>query len=122
MFHELTDAAAFARVMLVSAMANEPKTTIPSEFSAVFSTAALRSDDPFELRYNASGPAEWGAPGIDVDVAWADGSTITATGNSFAAPRVAGLIALILAEHPGLTPFQVKTVLAGLANSEARQR
>jgi subtilisin len=115
MFHELTDAAAFARVMLVSAMANEPKTTIPSEFSSVFSTAAIAGDNPLELRYNAAGPAEWGARGIDVDVAWASGSTITATGNSFAAPHVAGLIALLLAKHPGLTPFQVKTVLAGIA-------
>jgi subtilisin len=83
--------------MLVSAMANEPKTTIPSEFSSVFSTAAIRSDDPFELRYNRAGPAEWGARGVDLDVACANGSTITATGNSFAAPHVAGLIALVLA-------------------------
>jgi subtilisin family serine protease len=115
MFHDLTDQAAFGRVMLVSAMANEPKTTIPSEFSSVFSTAAIAGDDPLELRYNAAGPAEWGARGIDVEVAWADGSTITATGNSFAAPHVAGLIALVLEKHPGLTPFQVKTVLAGIA-------
>jgi subtilisin len=115
MFHELTDAAAFSRVMLVSAMANEPKKSIPSEFSSVFSTAAIAADDALELRYNSAGPAEWGARGIDVDVAWADGSTITATGNSFAAPHVAGLIALILEKHPGLIPFQVKTVLAGIA-------
>jgi len=118
-FHELTDAAAFSRVMLVSAMANEPKTTIPSEFSSVFSTASIRSDDPLEVRYNSAGPAEWAARGIDVDVAWADGSTITATGNSFAAPHVAAVIALILGKHPGLTPFQVKTVLAGLAAADA---
>jgi subtilisin family serine protease len=81
----------------------------------VFSTAAIRTNDPYELRYNAAGPAEWGARGVDVDVAWADGSTITATGSSFAAPHVAALIALVLAQHPGLTPFQVKTVLAALA-------
>lgn len=116
MFHEITDSAAFARVMLVSAMANDPKTTIPSEFSSVFSTAAIRGDNPYELRYNAAGPAEWGALGVDVDVAWADGSTINATGNSFAAPHVAGLIALVLAKHPGLTSFQVKTVLAAIAD------
>lgn len=115
MFHELTDAAAFAHVMLVSAMANEPKTTIPSDFSSVFSTASIRSDDPFEVRYNAAGPAEWAARGVDVDVAWADGSSITATGNSFAAPHIAGMIALLLAKHPGLSSFQVKTVLAALA-------
>jgi len=115
MFHEITDEAAFAQVMLVSAMSNEPKVTIPSDFSSVFSVASIRTDDPYELRYNAKGPAEWGARGIDVDVAWANGSTISATGNSFAAPHVAAMIALILAKHPGLTPFQVKTVLAAMA-------
>lgn len=122
MFHEVTDAAAFARVMLVSAMSNEAKVTIPSDFASVFSVAAIRSDDPFELRYNAAGPAEWGAPGIDVDVAWSEGSTITATGNSFAAPHVSGLIALLLAKHPDLTAFQVKTVLAALAAERTVER
>jgi subtilisin family serine protease len=115
MFHELTDLAAFRGVMLVSAMSNERKVTIPSDFSAVFSVAAIPYGDPFAYRYNAAGPAEWGAPGIDVDVAWADGSRITATGNSFAAPHIAGLLALVLAKHPGLTPFQAKTVLAACA-------
>jgi len=113
MFHD----AAFAHVMLVSAMANEPKTTVPSEFSSVFSTASFRSDDPYEVRFNAAGPAEWAARGIDVDVAWADGSSITATGNSFAAPHLAGVIALLLAKHPGLTTFQVKTILAAMATT-----
>jgi subtilisin family serine protease len=114
-FHDLADTAAFRRIMLVSAMANEPKTTIPGEFSSVFSTASIRTDDPLELRYNAAGPAEWGARGVEVDVAWSDGSTVAATGNSFATPHVAGLIALVLGKHPDLTPFQVKTVLAALA-------
>ena len=53
--------------------------------------------------------------------AWLGGGSIRATGNSFAAPQVAGLIALILSKHPGLTPFQVKTILAACAaNAPAR--
>ncbi len=40
-----------------------------------------------------------------------------ATGNSFAAPHIAGVLALILAKHPGLTPFQAKTVLMSLARN-----
>jgi subtilisin family serine protease len=125
MFHELTDTAAFRNVMLVSAMNNERRRTIPSEFSAVFSVAATEADvdrpdpaaDEIGLRFNPEGPAEWGAPGVDVDVAWSDSSRITATGNSFAAPYVTGLIALILGKHPGLTPFQVKTILAAVADN-----
>ena len=42
---------------------------------------------------------------------WLGGGTIRATGNSFATPCIAGIAALILSKHPGLTPFQLKTVL-----------
>ncbi|MDQ1617416.1 MAG: hypothetical protein QOJ60_3355, partial [Actinomycetota bacterium] len=45
------------------------------------------------------------------------GSTIVTTGNSFAAPHIAGLIARILSKHPGLTPFQMKTVLHAIADN-----
>ncbi|MBV9953338.1 MAG: S8 family serine peptidase [Acidimicrobiia bacterium] len=116
-FHELTDAAAFKQMMVVAAMSNEPKVSIPSEFSSVFSTAAIRTDDPYEIRYNRSGPAEWGARGVDMEVAWSGGSTIVATGNSFAAPHITGLVARILSKRPHLTTFQVKTVLAALATN-----
>jgi subtilisin family serine protease len=60
---------------------------------------------------------ELGAPGIDVEVAWRGGATLSATGNSFAAPHITGLIARILGKHPGLTPFQLKTVLHALADN-----
>ena len=49
--------------------------------------------------------------GVDLDVAWYGGSTIRATGNSFAAPHIAGLSTLVLSKHPGLTPFQLKSIL-----------
>ena len=62
-----------------------------------------------------------GAPGIDVEVPWLEGKTIVATGNSFAAPHIAGVLTLILAKHPELTPFQAKTVLMALARN-ARSR
>jgi subtilisin family serine protease len=54
---------------------------------------------------------EFFARGIDVEVAWPGGRTIRATGNSFAAPHLAGLCALALAKHPGLTPPQLKSLL-----------
>ncbi|MBA3635669.1 MAG: S8 family serine peptidase [Rubrobacteraceae bacterium] len=72
-------------------------------------------DDPHLFYYNPEPPVEFGAPGIDVRVAWADGGWITATGNSFAAPHITGIVAKILGKHPGLTLFQVKTVLRALS-------
>ncbi len=53
--------------------------------------------------------------GIDVDVAWLGGGYVKATGNSFAAPNITAVVALLLEKHPGLTPFQVKSVLSSLA-------
>jgi subtilisin len=50
-------------------------------------------------------------------VPWLDRKTIVATGNSFAAPHISGILTLILAKHPELTPFQAKTVLMALARN-----
>ena len=69
--------------------------------------------------FNPSGPAEWGAAGIDVDVPWSGGGTINASGNSFAAPVIAGHLARIVGAHPGITPWQARTVLAALAENAA---
>ena len=54
---------------------------------------------------------EFFARGLDVEVAWAGGSTIRASGNSFATPHMAAMAARVLGAHPGLRPFQVKTAL-----------
>lgn len=116
-FHELADLAYFKNVMLVSAINNVPNPSYPSEFAAVFSVAAHEGKDPLNFDYNPNPPVEFGAPGIDLEVAWQDGGTIEATGNSFAAPHIAGIVARILGKHPRLTPFQMKTVLRELAGN-----
>jgi subtilisin family serine protease len=118
-FHELVDEAYFANLMLVCAVNNVAGPTYPSQYASVFSVAANEATDPYRFDYNPTPPVEFGAPGIDVEVAWLGGSTIRATGNSFAAPHIAGLVARILGKHPGLTPFQVKTILLSLASNAA---
>jgi subtilisin len=82
--------------------------------------AARITDDPMSLAYNAHPPVEFAARGVDVEVAWSGGTSIVATGNSFATPHVAGMAALIRSAHPGLTPFQVKAVLHAISEN-ARQ-
>ena len=39
------------------------------------------------------------------------------TGNSFAAPHIAGYAARIRAAHPGITPFETKALLAATADN-----
>lgn len=117
LFHELTDEAYFKNILLVSAANNFPVASYPSLYSSVVSVAAGDSKEPLTYYYNPSPPVEFGAPGIDVEVPWLNKSTCVTTGNSFAAPHLTGIIALILAKHPGLTPFHVKTILYACASN-----
>jgi subtilisin len=117
LFHELADEAYFKNINLVSAVNNIPAPSYPSLYSSVISVAAHEGHDPFTYYYNPTPPVEFGAPGIDVEVAWIDKSYAISTGNSFAAPHIAGLVALIRAKHPELTPFQIKTVLLACASN-----
>jgi subtilisin family serine protease len=116
LFHELTDEAYFGNILLVSAANNVPGPSYPSLFSSVVSVAAHDVADPWTWYYNPKPPVEFGAYGLDVDVAWQDGGRTVATGNSFAAPHIAGLAALIRSKHPNATPFEVKSMLAATAN------
>ena len=119
-FHELADEAFFRGVVLVCAVNNVPSPSYPSQFSAVISVAANDAAGPFDLDCNPAPPAEFGAPGIGVVVPWLGGGQIEATGNSFAAPHVTGLVARLLSKHPGLTPYEVKTVLRAVSRNAIR--
>jgi len=109
--HEVADQAYFSGTVLVCAANNLPGPTYPSQYASVISVASRAGSDELALAYNPHPPVEFGARGIDVDVAWADHGSITATGNSFAAPHVTAMVALMRSKHPWLTPLQVKAVL-----------
>lgn len=118
LFHEIADEAHHAGIVLVCAMNNVPAPTYPSEYASVISVAATdASEDPVPLLCSVSPPADFGAPGIDVEVAWVNGTSMVMTGNSFAAPYVAGLVALLLSKHPHLRPYEVKAVLRAVAGN-----
>lgn len=120
-FHELADAAYFRNITLVTAANNFPIPSAPSLYASVISVAAHEIHDPSVIYFNPEPPVEFGAPGIDVRVAWRDGGWITATGNSFAAPHITGLVARIRAKHPGLAMFHLKAILRSLSANVARE-
>jgi subtilisin len=111
LLHELADNAYFRRTVLVASAHNMPVESYPWRFSSVLSVGSHEEDDPQTFYYNPSPPVEFFARGVNVKLAWVGGDTITATGNSFATPHMSGICALILAKHPELTPFQLKSVL-----------
>ena len=111
LLHELADNAYFKGTVLVASAHNMPVESYPWRFSSVISVGSHEGTDSWEWYANPEPPVEFFARGIDLDVAWAGGSTLRCTGNSFAAPHIAALSALVLSKHPGLTPFQLKSVL-----------
>ena len=122
LFHDLADQAYFKNIVVVSAVNNIPEPSYPSLYSSVISVASHEGHDPFTYYYNPTPPVEFGAPGIDVKVAWNKKQYLTCTGNSFAAPHIVGIVSLIRAKHPNLTPFQIKTVLLACASNTRRQK
>ena len=117
LLHELVDEAHFSNVVLVTAANNMPLASFPSTYSSVISVASHDVRDAGVYYFNPRPPVDFGALGIDVRVAWQNGEWITATGNSFAAPYVAGLVARLLGKHPGLSVVHVKGILRALADN-----
>jgi subtilisin len=114
---ELTDLAYFRGSVIVASAHNLPVESFPWRFSAVISVGSHAGSDPLEFHANAHPPVEFAAPGIDLELAWSGGSTIRASGNSFATPHIAGVSALILAKHPGMRPFELKTALRAASSN-----
>src|SRR6476659_3627336 len=115
--HELTDRAYFRRTVLVASAHNMPVESYPWRFSSVISVGSHEEQDPKTFFYNPSPPVEFFARGVNVDVAWIGGATVRSSGNSFATPHMSGICTLILAKHPELTPFQLKSVLYLIASN-----
>ena len=120
--HQLCDAAYFNGTAIVTAANNVNRMSFPSLFASVISVACNTGSDPERFHFNPAPPTEFLARGIDLDVAWLNGGRTTATGNSFAAPHVSGIVARILAKHPDLRPFQLKSVLWATATNVAEAR
>jgi subtilisin family serine protease len=122
--HELADSAYFKRTVLVASAHNMPVESFPWRFSSVISVGSHEEPDPLLFYANPSPPVEFFARGVDVEIAWTGGTSIRATGNSFATPCISGIAALILSKHPQLTPFQLKSVLYQISSNVggARER
>ena len=120
--HELVDDAYFQNIMLVTAAHNMPLLSFPSTYASVISVASHDVRDAEVYYCNPRPPVEFGALGIDVRVAWLGGEWITATGNSFATPHIAGLVTRMLSKHPGLNVVHVKGILRALADNVVEAR
>lgn len=114
-FYEACDDAYFRGSMVVTAANNVSRSSYPSLFASVTSVACNLATDPMRFHHNPHPPTEFLARGIDVEVAWRAGARLRVTGNSYAAPHLSGIAALVRSKHPWMRPHQVKAVLSATA-------
>ena len=103
-----------AGVVIVASSGNDGKRRAidyPARYPQTISVGAtnrMRRIAPFSNR----GPyIDIYAPGDRIHSAWLKGKYNEMSGTSMATSHVSGAIALLLAQHPGLTPAQIKSIL-----------
>jgi subtilisin len=87
----------------------------PGFFTSVLTVNMARADDRPEVFYKQGHLVEFAARGVDVEVPWAGGGMKKVTGSSFAAPRMAGMLACLLSEEPHVDPDEAKALFRRLA-------
>ena len=87
----------------------------PAYFPSVIAVNMARTDEDTVFYYRRGTLVEFAAKGVDVRVVWSGGGEKVVTGSSFAAPRLAGLLARLLSVFPHLTPLEAKAILHRLA-------
>ena len=114
--HDLLDRAYQSGCIVVAAANNLPQPSFPSVFSSsLISVIKSAETDPYNFGFHYGEVIELTAPGVNVRTAWLGNGYRNLTGNSFACPHIAGIIALLLETRPDLTPFQVKSALYAIA-------
>ena len=112
LLHELADSAYFQGTVLVASAHNMPVESYPWRFSSVISVGSHEGTDSLRVVREPRAPRRVLRPWRSTSTSpGLGGGTLRCTGNSFAAPHIVGLSALVLSKHADLTPFQLKSVL-----------
>ena|GEM_PF-1129798 len=98
-------------IIVVAAGHNSQSWSYPAIFENVIGVAADRFSSAFDYRSTPDDWMEVEAWGVEQPVVWLGGETQVKHGTSFAAPNVAGIIALLLERHPGATLEEVRDLL-----------
>ncbi|MEI0602762.1 S8 family serine peptidase [Brachyspira alvinipulli] len=117
-FYTLLDRAYYENRTLIAAANNDPIPSIPSILSPVIAVEAIESDDQYEFYYRYSNCIEFLARGIYIKVPWINNSYMMMIGNSFAAPHISGIVALLKEKNKNLTPFEIKSILKNISSQK----
>lgn len=115
--YAVCEAARRAGIVVVAAGHNANDWSYPAIFENVIGVSAARFESPFDFHFRPDEAMECEAWGVDQPVRWIGGEWTVRHGTSFAAPNVAGIVALILERHPEATLDEVRELLAGFART-----
>ena len=87
----------------------------PGFFTSVLTVNMGDNPSDKRLFYRRGHLVEFATDGVDVEVPWLKTAMKRVTGSSFAAPRLAGMLACLLSQVPSLTPVQAKALLHQIA-------
>lgn len=112
----LSSAIAYALqrgAVVVASAGNDQSTqlTWPAADPRVVSVAAVDALGQQATFSNSGSQLQIAAPGYGIQTAWSDGSRVYFSGTSASAPIVAGAIAALMSESPGLTASQAWSIL-----------
>jgi subtilisin family serine protease len=111
-------AAYLKGIVLVAAVGNDGPTSpplYPAAFPDVIGVTATDAKDRLYVRANQGDQVAVAAPGVDLMLATPGGEYHADSGTSYAAPQISGIVALLLARKPHLSPDQVRAVLQSTA-------
>jgi subtilisin family serine protease len=112
------DEAYLKGVHVIAACNNQDFRTAewPAYFPSVIAVNMMRTNEDSQFYYQRGTLVEFAAKGMDVKVPWSRGREKIVTGSSFAAPRLAAMLARLLSVYPDITPIQAKAILHKIAH------
>ena len=103
--------------ILVAATDNKQKRGFPGDYSSVIAVDFQHFPDFKSFNYYPGKPVEMEAKGVYVVAPFPRNTYVSTTCTSIACPHVTGVVARFLSTMPGLTSFQVKTLLMAARSS-----
>ena len=105
-------------VILVAAVGNEGsgQVSYPANYAGVIGVSANDANENYLTFSNRGSNVDLSAPGIELTAAGLNDETVLFTGTSASAPLVAGTVAHMLEQNPGMTYNEVITALQMNAN------
>lgn len=104
--------------LVVAAAGNDQASRLawPAADPRVVSVGAVDRAEQQVAFSNSGSQLQLAAPGYGVQTAWLGGERALVSGTSASAPLVAGTLAAVLAQNPGLAPAQAVALLAATAS------